>query len=195
MDIIEINSFNQLKSELEETDSAYLLLYKSGSENSECAFRSLKKAAENIQEIKLMAADVKKVRDIHTEYNIKSAPSLLQFSKGKFKSNIKGCNSDEYYTNLIQQNLYVAERKEGEDAKQKPVTVYTTPTCPHCTTLKTHLKTYGIKFTDIDVSKDQSAAQRMMQKSGQQGVPQADIGGEVIVGFNKSRINELLNIN
>ena len=34
----------------------------------------------------------------------------------------------------------------------------------------------------------------MVRKSGQQGVPQTDIGGTIIVGFDKVRINELLEI-
>jgi hypothetical protein len=34
----------------------------------------------------------------------------------------------------------------------------------------------------------------MVRRSGQRGVPQTDINGEMIVGFNKARINELLGI-
>ena len=52
----------------------------------------------------------------------------------------------------------------------------------------------GITFTDIDVSRDEHAARMMVQRSGQQGVPQTDINGEIIVGFDKNRINKLLNI-
>ena len=46
----------------------------------------------------------------------------------------------------------------------------------------------------MDVSKDQSAAERMVQKSGQQGVPQTEINGRMIVGFDKTKINQLLEI-
>ena len=74
------------------------------------------------------------------------------------------------------------------------MTVYSTPTCSWCTTLKTHLKKNGIRYSDVDVSKDQNAAEAMRKRSGQQGVPQTDIGGEMIVGFDKNRINTLLGI-
>ncbi len=53
----------------------------------------------------------------------------------------------------------------------------------------------AIKYKEIDVSKDQKAAEAMVRKSGQQGVPQTDIGGQMIVGFDKVKINTLLGIN
>ena len=34
----------------------------------------------------------------------------------------------------------------------------------------------------------------MVKKSGQQGVPQTDINGQIIVGFDKAKINQLLDI-
>jgi glutaredoxin len=52
----------------------------------------------------------------------------------------------------------------------------------------------GIKYSEIDVSKDSKAAEAMVKKSGQQGVPQTTIGSEHIVGFDKARIDKLLNI-
>ena len=53
----------------------------------------------------------------------------------------------------------------------------------------------AIRFTDIDVSRDQAQAEELVRRSGQQGVPQTDIDGEFIVGFDKNRINKLLGIN
>ena len=47
----------------------------------------------------------------------------------------------------------------------------------------------------MDVSVDQKAAEEMVKKSGQQGVPQTEINGQIIVGFDKTRINSLLGIN
>jgi glutaredoxin-like YruB-family protein len=74
------------------------------------------------------------------------------------------------------------------------VTVYSTPSCSWCTTLKSYFKQNNIRFKDIDVSKDTRAAEEMVRKSGQQGVPQTDINGTMIVGFDKNRINQLLDI-
>ncbi|MDY0255277.1 MAG: glutaredoxin domain-containing protein, partial [Tenuifilaceae bacterium] len=98
-----------------------------------------------------------------------------------------------YYKALFDDALYVVDTK-NEETPQKSVTVYSTPTCSWCNTLKAHLRKHRIRFTDIDVSRNQSAADEMVRRSGQRGVPQTDIGGEMIVGFNQARINELLNI-
>jgi len=76
----------------------------------------------------------------------------------------------------------------------KQVKVFSTPTCPWCTRAKAYLQEKGIKFDDIDVSKDYSAAQQMVAKSGQSGVPQLWIDDEVVVGFNQPLIDQLLDL-
>ncbi|MBU2561432.1 MAG: glutaredoxin family protein [Nanoarchaeota archaeon] len=68
------------------------------------------------------------------------------------------------------------------------IRVYSTPTCPWCMKLKAWLKSKGIEFENIDVSEDQEAAQAMIKKSGQMGVPQIEINGKMIVGFNPEAI-------
>lgn len=74
------------------------------------------------------------------------------------------------------------------------IKVYSTPSCPYCFTLKEFLKEKNISFEDIDVSKDQVAAEEMIKKSGQMGVPVVDIDGEIIVGFDKEKISKILKI-
>jgi len=74
------------------------------------------------------------------------------------------------------------------------VKVYSTLSCPYCFALKSFLKEHNIEFEDIDVGIDKVAAEEMIKKSGQMGVPVADIGGEIVVGFNRERIKELLGI-
>jgi len=66
--------------------------------------------------------------------------------------------------------------------------------CPYCVTLKEFLKQRNIEFEDIDVTEDEKAREEMIQKSGQMGVPVVEIDGEIVVGFDKERICELLNI-
>ena len=75
------------------------------------------------------------------------------------------------------------------------VKVFTTKTCPYCDMLKNYLKQNNIDFQDIDVSADYNAAMEMIKLSGQRGVPVADINGNVVVGFDQGRINQLLNLN
>jgi glutaredoxin 3 len=74
------------------------------------------------------------------------------------------------------------------------IRIFSTPTCPYCVTLKEYLKDKGFKFEDIDVSQDQKSLDEMVEKSGQMGVPVIDIDGNIIVGFDKEKINETLKI-
>ena len=74
------------------------------------------------------------------------------------------------------------------------IKVYSTPTCPYCFTLKAFLKEKGIDFEDIDVSKDEKELEEMVKNSGQMGVPVIDIHGKVVVGFDKEKISQILNI-
>ncbi|HII71387.1 TPA: NrdH-redoxin [Candidatus Woesearchaeota archaeon] len=68
------------------------------------------------------------------------------------------------------------------------IKVYSTQTCPFCFKLKDFLKEKGVEYEDIDVSADDAAAQEMIKKSGQMGVPQIEINGRIIVGFDKEAI-------
>lgn len=74
----------------------------------------------------------------------------------------------------------------------KTVEVYSTPTCPYCKQVKEYLKEKGIEFSDYNVATDLNARNNMVQKSGQLGVPVIDVGGEIVVGFNRARLEELL---
>lgn len=76
----------------------------------------------------------------------------------------------------------------------KTVKVYSTPTCPYCIRAKQFLKENNIVFDDIDVSLNQPAAEEMVQKSGQMGVPVLDINGQIIVGFDKEKIKQALSL-
>ena len=72
------------------------------------------------------------------------------------------------------------------------VIVYSTPACPYCNMAKAYLKEKGIEFEGIDVSQNQEKGQEMIEKSGQQGVPVLDINGKIIIGFDKTKIDEAL---
>jgi len=189
----QLSSLSELTNALKKNNKIYLLIYKKGSETSECAFKNISNAIEDKQDIFVFFTDVSSTRDIHTQYNITSAPALLKFERETLKNQIKGCHDAQFYKSFFEETVFTLN---GEHAKiiQKRVTVFSTPTCSWCNTLKNYLKDHKIQFTDIDVSKDKKAADELVKRSGQMGVPQTDIDGEIIVGFNKARINELLNI-
>lgn len=80
-------------------------------------------------------------------------------------------------------------------SKQSKVKVYSTPTCPYCHAAKEYLKAHKIKYEDIDVSKDQQAAEEMIEKSGQMGVPVIIIDNkDVIVGFDREALRKALKL-
>jgi glutaredoxin-like YruB-family protein len=78
--------------------------------------------------------------------------------------------------------------------KQPRVIVFSTPTCTYCNLAKKYFRQNKVRFRDVDVSRDQAAARDMVRRSGQMGVPVIDIGGKIIVGFDKPKINQLLGL-
>ena len=193
-----ISNFSELKDVKVSNENVWLLLYKKGSAQSDCAIENFEKAENKSVEKQKKdvhcEADVNEVRDIHTEFNITSVPTLLHFENGKLKNTVKGCHQPEQFNAIFEKAAFVVTAN-GDKKPQKNVTVYTTPTCTWCNTIKRHLQENRIQFREVDVASNQKAAEEMVRKSGQQGVPQTDINGEIIVGFDKPRINRLLGIN
>lgn len=58
--------------------------------------------------------------------------------------------------------------------------------------LKEYLDEKKIKYTNHDVSVDQKAAQEMIAKTHQLGVPVIDIDDDIIIGFDKEAIDQKL---
>ena len=80
------------------------------------------------------------------------------------------------------------------EEKKPKVKIYSTPTCPYCAMAKEFLKEKNIEFEDINVAENREAAQEMIQKSGQMGVPVIDIDGEIIIGFDKEKLKKALKL-
>jgi len=76
----------------------------------------------------------------------------------------------------------------------KTVTIYSTPTCTYCNAAKDFFKENGVEFQVFDVAVDTAKRQEMIEKSGQMGVPVITINEELVVGFDKARLSELLEI-
>jgi glutaredoxin-like YruB-family protein len=72
--------------------------------------------------------------------------------------------------------------------------VYSTATCPYCIRLKEYLKQKNIDFQDFDVSQDKASLEEMVKLTGQMGVPVVVVDGKVVIGFDKAKIDSLLNI-
>lgn len=186
-------SYPDLQAKALKKEKSFLLLYKPGSEQSACALQNLESAVNGQQDINLYSADVTSVRDIHPVYGIESVPALLVFTGGRLSTVIKGCQGESYYKALTENTLFrTGTGSAGKAAKN--VTVYSTPTCTWCNTLKEWLKKNSINYNNVDVSRDQGAAEALVRRSGQQGVPQTEINGQIVVGFNQPELKRLLEI-
>ena len=74
------------------------------------------------------------------------------------------------------------------------VKIYSTPECSGCNKAKDFFKEKKIKFEEIDVSENQKAAEEMVDKSKQQGVPVIEVDGNIIVGFKEEKLKKILKI-
>ncbi len=74
------------------------------------------------------------------------------------------------------------------------IKVYSTPACPYCYTVKAFLDEQGFAYEDIDVAENARAREEMVNKSGQMGVPVVEIDGQIVIGFDKERISQILGI-
>ena len=75
------------------------------------------------------------------------------------------------------------------------VTIYSTPWCVYCHMAKEYFKSKKVAFREVDVGADQDAARALVAKTGQMGVPVIEIGEEVILGFDRLRIDLALREN
>ena len=69
------------------------------------------------------------------------------------------------------------------------ITIYSTPTCGFCHMLKEYLKGRKIPYIEKDITTDELAYNWVQEKTGMSAVPVTDIGGEVIIGFDRPRID------
>ena len=74
------------------------------------------------------------------------------------------------------------------------ITIYTTPTCTYCKMAKVFFKEHNLAYEEHNVSTDAEAREQMIKKSGQMGVPVIEIDGQIITGFDKPGLLNILNI-
>jgi glutaredoxin 3 len=74
----------------------------------------------------------------------------------------------------------------------KQVTIYSTPSCHFCHAAKEYFDEKGVQYEDFNVLEDQAKREEMVDMTGQMGVPVIRIGDDVVVGFDKPMIEQLL---
>lgn len=76
----------------------------------------------------------------------------------------------------------------------KKVSIYSTPTCHYCNQAKEYFTQNNVPFEAFDVSADSAKRQEMIDRTGQMGVPVIMIDDELIIGFNKPLVAQLLGL-
>lgn len=74
------------------------------------------------------------------------------------------------------------------------IILFSTPSCSWCKKIKEYLKSNGFTYKEIDVSRDAAARADMIRKTGQEGVPQTWINNHPVVGFDRAKLDRLLEI-
>ena len=192
MKTIAVHSYEEWQGLASRAERSFLLLYKGGTEQSECALKRIGSLPSQ-ESGSVFMADVSLAGDIHGKLGVDTAPSLVVLKGTKVVNIIKGCQTESAYDSILSGREMGGSSTEAS-SRAKQVTVYTTPTCSWCTTLKTYLDQQQVRYREVNVASDTSAAEAMVRKSGQQGVPQTEINGQMVVGFDKNKINQLLEI-
>jgi glutaredoxin-like YruB-family protein len=137
--------------------------------------------------------DVEKIKGVHKQFDVNNIPTVVVIRKEEIIQKIEGVESAQFYARIFSA-AKPSQHKKNKNVASHRIIVYTTPTCPACRSVKTYLRTKNINFREVDVSRDSNAAQMLVRRSGQMAVPQIDIDGHLIVGFDSEKINKLLNL-
>lgn len=81
-----------------------------------------------------------------------------------------------------------------QQATDPKVIIYSTTWCAFCKTEEQYLQKLGVQYVKKDVEEDKEAYEELMQKIGGnfQGVPVTDIAGEIVLGFDRAKIDTTL---
>ncbi len=167
------------------------------SRQAQPAFEAFCAAAPALQ---AFLVDVTVVREVHARFEVTAIPTVVLVRDGMLLAKLTGPQKAEAYARALRPSAPARPDAPFVDApRARPtadhlVVVYTTDVCPWCVRVKSYLKQNGVKFREINVQHDPQAARRMVERSGQQGVPQIDIDGLVVVGFDKARIDAQLGL-
>ncbi len=157
------------------------------------ARQALEQALASQFDSRAYAVNARMVRNAAARFGVTAAPTVLRVRRGQTVDKLVGPQSTATYAALLTE-AQPHGKQVASTNKRPSVKIYVTNTCPWCRRLESYLDQHQVHYTKINVQNDPAAAQEMQRKSGQLGVPQADVGGRMIVGFDKAKIDRLLNL-
>ncbi|KGA96359.1 YruB family glutaredoxin [Alkalihalobacillus alcalophilus ATCC 27647 = CGMCC 1.3604] len=72
------------------------------------------------------------------------------------------------------------------------ITVYTSNHCRYCVMLKNFLSDQNISYQEVNVETNPATMQQLVEKTGQLGVPQTEVNGQWVVGYDPNSIMSAL---
>jgi len=78
------------------------------------------------------------------------------------------------------------------DTETNSIIIYSANWCAFCKAAKDYLDKLGVKYNELDVEADIANGNAAVSKSGQRGIPVLDIQGDIIVGFDRPKIDQAL---
>jgi len=172
-------------------DFFILVFYGAFSQAAKRALNELERFNKENEKIPVYVIDVAKVKGAHKQFNVTNVPTVLGLENRKVISRIEGVQNAHFYARIfLGVRSQVSSKSEGRPPHR--VIVYSTPTCPACSAAKSYFRRIGINFRDVNVANNQREAERLVQRSGQMAVPQIDIDGHLIVGFDQAKIDRFL---
>ncbi len=187
-----IKDDNHLKQAQEKhKDFLILVFYANFSSHAKRALAELENFSKENKGSPVYVIDVEKVKGVHRQFGVENVPVVLALEKEKIVRRIEGVESAHFYARILSGAHPSGHRRGGKGSSHR-VTVYSGPGCPACGSARAYLRKRGVGFREIDISRDQHASERLVRRSGQMAVPQIDIGGHLVVGFDQAKIDRLL---
>lgn len=184
-------NFNEIRENY--MDYLVLLFWGDFSGAAQRALSELKQFTQDYRNIPVYVVDVKKIKTIHKKYGVHRVPTVLTIKNGKVLQFFEGVESAAFY-GVHMGGAAPTQLTSPVKKKVKRVTVYSGPGCPACGTLKAYLRKNNISFREINIARDRQAAETLIKRSGQRAIPQTDINGRLVVGFDQNKLNNLLGI-
>lgn len=163
------------------------------SDAAQRALEELKQFAQEHKDIPVFVVNVQKVKGVHKQFEVERVPTVLAIEKGEVTKSVEGVQGARFY------GLHFAGAEPSRAAVSggstvRHVVVYSGPGCPACGLVKNYLRRHGVSYREVDISRDPRAAEKIARRSGQMAVPQTDINGRLVVGFDRATLDRLLGI-
>lgn len=194
MPLAPIRSEQELEPLLESNQDLLLAFLVDQNQGSAAARGALEQALASNPDAKAYSVDARAVRNVSGRFGVTAVPTVVRVRGRETLERLVGPQSPGTYAALMKPKSRSTNQNQSKPHAQTSVKLYVTNSCPWCRKLESYLDRRGVRYTKVNVSTDVAAAHAMVRKSGQRGVPQAEIDGTMVVGFDKARIDRLLGL-